>query len=351
MILFAIVAAIGLMVGCGVGGIIRVEPNARLSRGEKKAMPRLWAALTQRGTDACGFSYEDGGTAYTLKTPGSAKVKSHLMQRNLKRGIRWMMMHTRAATTGKPEDNRNNHPLRHGNILGIHNGWFTGWRHVFNRLGWKRHEAGTEVDSEAALACIAREGLAAVSKRLGGPATLIWTDITDTQALRLWTNGGSPLWFAKTHNGNILFASTKGILVQACKNIIADGPWEAEDCMEYVGDVAGLTPLKTVGTTYEFATNYGGFDWDDDWWKEYPAPKKMTPKRKQLATSGSKGASGAVVIDDRGMRWELTEKGNWKNVEAIGKTGTITRLKAEPPRKKVINKMTDEEWWDSQEDY
>lgn len=42
--------------------------------------------------------------------------------------------HTRQATQGAPEDNRNNHPFKCGTVLGVHNGIIHNWREVRNKF-------------------------------------------------------------------------------------------------------------------------------------------------------------------------------------------------------------------------
>ena len=56
-----------------------------------------------------------------------------------------LMGHTRWSTRGDPANNRNNHPLRAGVIIGTHNGTIYNADHLFRRFGLPRQ---TEVDSE-----------------------------------------------------------------------------------------------------------------------------------------------------------------------------------------------------------
>jgi len=54
--------------------------------------------------------------------------------------------HCRAGTTGDKEDNENNHPIKIGNLVGIHNGIIKNHDVIFKKLGCKRDG---KVDSEA----------------------------------------------------------------------------------------------------------------------------------------------------------------------------------------------------------
>lgn len=54
--------------------------------------------------------------------------------------------HCRAGTTGDKEDNENNHPIKIGNLVGIHNGVIKNHTNIFDKLGCKRDG---KVDSEA----------------------------------------------------------------------------------------------------------------------------------------------------------------------------------------------------------
>jgi len=54
--------------------------------------------------------------------------------------------HCRAGTTGDKEDNENNHPIKIGNLVGIHNGVIKNHDEIFKKLGCKRDG---KVDSES----------------------------------------------------------------------------------------------------------------------------------------------------------------------------------------------------------
>ncbi len=56
-----------------------------------------------------------------------------------------LMGHTRWSTRGDPANNRNNHPLRTGVVIGTHNGTIYNADYLFRRFGLPRH---AEVDSE-----------------------------------------------------------------------------------------------------------------------------------------------------------------------------------------------------------
>ena len=56
------------------------------------------------------------------------------------------MGHCRAGTIGDKEDNENNHPIKIGNLIGIHNGAIRNHDEIFENLGCSRDG---EVDSEA----------------------------------------------------------------------------------------------------------------------------------------------------------------------------------------------------------
>jgi glucosamine 6-phosphate synthetase-like amidotransferase/phosphosugar isomerase protein len=56
-----------------------------------------------------------------------------------------LMGHTRWSTRGDPANNRNNHPLRAGVVIGTHNGTIYNADYLFRRFGLPRH---ADVDSE-----------------------------------------------------------------------------------------------------------------------------------------------------------------------------------------------------------
>ena len=78
--------------------------------------------MKSRGTDATGI--------LTVDTKGRLKLRKKPYPADVflasREGIgcsaQTLLLHTRAATQGRPNIPGNNHPIQHGGIIGIHNG-------------------------------------------------------------------------------------------------------------------------------------------------------------------------------------------------------------------------------------
>jgi glucosamine 6-phosphate synthetase-like amidotransferase/phosphosugar isomerase protein len=105
----------------------------------------------ERGREASGLvRFERDGTFSLFKGPFpvSQLVMTKECQEILSAAgpqTTCILGHTRMPTKGAPEDNVNNHPLRAGPVIGIHNGHIRNDDALFRQLGLPR--AG-EVDSE-----------------------------------------------------------------------------------------------------------------------------------------------------------------------------------------------------------
>lgn len=139
------------------------------------------------------------------------------------------ILHTRAATQGHESNNHNNHPIVVRNqIIGVHNGMVYNDSNIFRDLGIEDRRIA-EVDSEAIFAALAYGGEKYVSDaivnaertrikdyerpihalaEIEGSASVAWMDVEDRDVLhlsRIWT---SPLVWAQTTTGSLVFAST-----------------------------------------------------------------------------------------------------------------------------------------------
>ena len=103
---------------CGIGG---VSTSHAFTEKEATICFRLLDSLQRRGRDAWG--YFDGSMVY--KEPGafdeSVKYET-LVDDLLRTGTNIFLCHTRYATKGDPEINKNNHPFELGDFVFAHNG-------------------------------------------------------------------------------------------------------------------------------------------------------------------------------------------------------------------------------------
>lgn len=120
---------------CGICGF---AAGREITADEKaQAVAELmvsWIRTTTYGTDAAGLftiSGDNRGPGFAIKTPGSASeivgtTGKKLMELESRRPL--VVAHTRKATAGTAEDNRNNHPFMVGSLVGVHNGVFPSHR-------------------------------------------------------------------------------------------------------------------------------------------------------------------------------------------------------------------------------
>jgi len=125
---------------------------------------------------------------------------------------RQVLVHVRDFTKGHPEIAANNHPVRHGTVVGIHNGLIENDDALLERYGIERDEPHMTVDSEAifALVELRRHHPRALAEMRGAMAAA-WLDERDEDTLYLARGVGRPLWIAQTDT-DLYFASTQRAL-------------------------------------------------------------------------------------------------------------------------------------------
>jgi asparagine synthetase B (glutamine-hydrolysing) len=116
---------------------------------------------------------------------------------------------TRRAT---PEIAANNHPIRHGSVVGIHNGLIANDDALLERYGIERHEPEMTVDSEAIFALMEhRSHDPRALQEMRGAMAAAWLDERDPETLYLARGVARPLWLGQT-DGDLYFASTRRAL-------------------------------------------------------------------------------------------------------------------------------------------
>ncbi len=208
---------------CGIFGF--VSPGIK-NKGEFRAFAsNLMRESQMRGSDATGFAGFGGNKFFTDKNNDSASFFSRLSVewRNLLTNDKVISIgHTRAATSGDPAHNVNNHPFHGQRYTLVHNGMV--WAHelVAEKRGFK---LATDCDSEVLLHYIEsarslREGLikmAADIDRIAGFSIAILD--RQTKAIHLFRNKDNPCVIARFLRWNVTaFASTPTILVGAAEH-------------------------------------------------------------------------------------------------------------------------------------
>lgn len=238
---------------CGIAGIIRNPSSTGYNEDKVARTFRHLVALSQsRGSDSTGIvivndkmdenKWSQGRNQrivrprkvimYKEHVPAEEFIRSDGYESAMKRfdeNTRALFGHTRAATSGTPLDNRNNHPHLCGNVIGIHNGVIYGHEQLAKQEGLKLQ---SDCDSEVIFALINKfiedgmpleKAIYEASKRLRGSYACAIA-ITNQEGKYALFRHGAPLYIRLRSYGNVLmFASEVGIIHQAYRA----AKWEA----------------------------------------------------------------------------------------------------------------------------
>lgn len=224
---------------CGIAGY-SLSPESSVDR--TLAAQALLAGISERGADAVGYGYRGkGGSVAVTKLQGGASAL--LDEISVPASSTQVLLHTRDHTKGHPEVDANNHPIRHGSVVGVHNGVIANDDELFERFGMSRHEDGMTVDSEVIFALMERHGNAPrVLRNLRGTMAAAWLDERDAATLYLAKGIRRPLWIGRARH-ELYFASTRRALaiVEAVLRVGLDAREVKEG---RVLEVAGATVVR-----------------------------------------------------------------------------------------------------------
>src|SRR5438067_12773091 len=103
---------------CGIAGY-SLGPESRVER--TVAARALLAGIAERGADAVGYAFRSPGSAITVHKQRSGATA--LLDRiNVPEEATKLLVHVRDYTKGHPSLAANNHPIRHGAVVGVHTG-------------------------------------------------------------------------------------------------------------------------------------------------------------------------------------------------------------------------------------
>jgi glucosamine 6-phosphate synthetase-like amidotransferase/phosphosugar isomerase protein len=190
---------------CGIAGY-SLSASSGLDR--TLAAQVLLAAIAERGADAVGYAYRgDGVPTHVVKQRSGA---SQLLEDvHVPGGASQLVLHVRDYTKGHPRIEANNHPVRHGAVVGVHNGIILNDEEIFATRGFEREELDMTVDSEAIFALAEAEPASAeVLEELHGSMAAAWLDEREPSVLYVTRGVGRPLWLGRGEAG-IIFASTE----------------------------------------------------------------------------------------------------------------------------------------------
>jgi glucosamine 6-phosphate synthetase-like amidotransferase/phosphosugar isomerase protein len=193
---------------CGIAGY-SLSGSSTVER--TLAAQALLAGIAERGADAVGYAHRcPGGEVEIHKQRSGASAL--LEQVLLPVDATEVLVHVRDYTKGHPRIEANNHPIRHGAVVGVHNGIIFNDDELMEQHGFERAEPLMTVDSEAIFALAeAAEGAPSALEQLNGSMATAWIDERRAGTIFLARGVGRPLWIG-TAREELFFASTKAAL-------------------------------------------------------------------------------------------------------------------------------------------
>lgn len=197
---------------CRIFGMSYGDVPERLTTAEMAMI--MYPALVHQGPHAWGWMSTDenfDGIDWE-KTPGRCDTRKAQAQQaaNIDPNPRWFVGHVRYATHGKPEDNRNNHPIPHDNIVGVHNGVLKNHDRILDVTG--REDPKAIVDSEAIFAAVNKWGHKKGLSKIEGAMVTVYADVRKPKLLYIGRTQGRQLSLGFTTRGNLIFASEEQAL-------------------------------------------------------------------------------------------------------------------------------------------
>lgn len=193
---------------CGIAGY-SIDERSGIDR--TLAVQALLAGIAERGADAVGYAFRErsGGVVVRKQRTGASAVLDNV---DVPAATGQVLVHVRDYTKGHPRIEANNHPIRHGAVVGIHNGIIVNDEEIFARPRFERAEPEMTVDSEAIFALVdQRPGDIRVLEDLRGAMATAWLDERDPATLQLARGVGRPLWLGSGRR-ELFFASPRSAL-------------------------------------------------------------------------------------------------------------------------------------------
>src|SRR5207249_365513 len=194
---------------CGIAGY-SLSPRSGIDR--TLAAQALLAGIADRGADAVGYAHRGRSDRYPVVTKQRTPASSLLERISVPAHATEVLVHVRDYTKGHPSIPANNHPVRHGPIVGIHNGIILNDDELLAPHSCARSEPEMTVDSEAifAIAAHSRNDARALERLRGAMATA-WIDARAQDTIFLARGAGRPMWLGEGRDA-VFFASTEGAL-------------------------------------------------------------------------------------------------------------------------------------------
>ena len=191
---------------CGIAGY---SLRSRSRVGRTLAAQALLAAIAERGADAVGYAYRGPDDTYATVVKQRTPASELLERVSVPPEANQLLVHVRDYTKGHPSIAANNHPVRHGPVVGIHNGIITNDDELLAPHSCARAEPRMTVDSEAIFAVAAHSpNDAHALDCLRGAMAASWLDERAPGVVFLARGSGRPLWVGDGRDG-VFFAATK----------------------------------------------------------------------------------------------------------------------------------------------
>jgi hypothetical protein len=191
---------------CGIIGVIYGPDGPEAEEWTPSEFAQMmFPAIVRRGPHAYGWMYSRNGEITTHVAKGRCDTKRAIRSMDIPDDVQWMVGHVRWATHGDPANLLNNHPIEHGDIVGVHNGVIYNYKDILAETG--RVNEAREVDSEAIFAAVNKWGHQSGLKRIKGDMVAVYADKRFPDSLRIARTQGRPLVMCKTPTGAVFFAS------------------------------------------------------------------------------------------------------------------------------------------------
>jgi glucosamine 6-phosphate synthetase-like amidotransferase/phosphosugar isomerase protein len=193
---------------CGIAGYC-LSPESPVDR--TLAAQALLAGIAERGADAVGYAWRAGDPAVTVHKQRTG-ASALLDEIDVPASALQVLVHVRDYTKGHPTIPANNHPIRHGAVVGVHNGVIRNDEDILAAHGIARAEREMTVDSEAILALAElADSRADALEELHGSMAAAWLDERRPETVFLARGIGRPLWLGWARR-EVFFASTRAAL-------------------------------------------------------------------------------------------------------------------------------------------
>ena len=188
---------------CGIAGY---SLSSTCGVDRTLAAQALLAGIAERGADAVGYAYRNGGDVHVHKQRfGASKLLDRI---EIPQHANKVLVHVRDYTKGHPMIEANNHPVRHGAVVGVHNGIILNDEEILADHGFERSEPGMTVDSEAIFALAElTDSRPKALEELRGSMAAAWIDERRHDLVYCARGVSRPLWVGEAKHATF-FAST-----------------------------------------------------------------------------------------------------------------------------------------------